>query len=166
MGFLPGVKDNVGDTSRKSLEELLSKEFDGKIYTSTQYRISGVGSREDANKIASELLGNAMIQHWSVFDKTEEVEMPLPEVHLQTMGKVDTISLDLDDEGLIKLSKDKSLALSLADMKTVRDYYSKDEVKKARVDVGLPEQPTDIELEMVAQTQSEHCKHRIFNGRN
>ena len=31
--------------------------------------------------------------------------------------------------------------------------------------LGLPEQPTDVELECIAQTWSEHCKHKIFAGR-
>lgn len=164
VGFLPGVKDNVGDTSLKSLEELLNRAVDGRIYTSVQYRIKGVKSREEADKIASELLGNAMIQHWKVFESGEKVEMPLPEVHLHAAGKVETISLDVSDDELVNISKEKSLALSLADMKTIKEYYLRDEIRKSRGELGLAEWPTDIELEMIAQTQSEHCKHRIFNG--
>ena len=33
-----------------------------------------------------------------------------------------------------------------------------------RISKGLPENPTDIELECLAQTWSEHCKHKIFNA--
>ena len=164
VGFLPGVKDNVGDTSRKSLEGLLSKALDGNIYSSVQYRLSGVESRSDAERIASELLGNAMIEHWKVFGRDEKVEMPLPEVKLHSGGTVVSVSLDTDDNALIQLSKERSLALNLSDMKVIKEYYVRDEITKSRAELGLSRWPTDIELEMIAQTQSEHCKHRIFGG--
>ncbi len=44
------------------------------------------------------------------------------------------------------------LALSLEELKAIRDYFKR-----------RNRRPTDIELEMLAQTWSEHCKHTIFN---
>jgi hypothetical protein len=35
-------------------------------------------------------------------------------------------------------------------------------VRARRADAGLPADPTDVELECLAQTWSEHCKHKIF----
>ena len=35
----------------------------------------------------------------------------------------------------------------------------------ARQAVGLDGRPTDVEIEAIAQTWSEHCKHKIFNAR-
>ncbi len=60
---------------------------------------------------------------------------------------------DLAPEALEKLSKDKKLSLSREDMVAVQEYF----VEKDR-------EPTDVELEVIAQTWSEHCKHRIFGS--
>jgi phosphoribosylformylglycinamidine synthase II len=48
-------------------------------------------------------------------------------------------------------------------MKAIRDHYRRPEVQDARQAEGLPPHaPTDVELECLAQTWSEHCKHKIF----
>ena len=61
---------------------------------------------------------------------------------------------DLDDEGLEKLSREGQLYLTLVEMQTIRDHF-----------VSLGRDPTDIELESVAQTWSEHCSHKTLAGR-
>jgi len=61
---------------------------------------------------------------------------------------------DLDEAGLMKLSKEGQLSLSLAEMKTVQAHFQK-----------LDRDPTDIELETIAQTWSEHCSHKTLKGR-
>ena len=49
-------------------------------------------------------------------------------------------------------------------MRAIRSHYLRDEVKAHRTELGLPEWPTDVELECIAQTWSEHCSHKIFAG--
>ena len=61
--------------------------------------------------------------------------------------------LKLSDEKLMKISKDAVLSLDLAEMKTVQAYFKK-----------LKRNPTDVELETLAQTWSEHCKHKTLAG--
>jgi len=61
--------------------------------------------------------------------------------------------LELDGEALFALSQDMKLSLSQEDMLAVQAYY-KDSKRE----------PTDVELEVIAQTWSEHCKHRIFSS--
>lgn len=56
-------------------------------------------------------------------------------------------------EALESLSRDKKLSLSREDMVAVQAYFN----EKDR-------EPTDVELEVIAQTWSEHCKHRIFGS--
>ncbi|MCK4267700.1 MAG: phosphoribosylformylglycinamidine synthase, partial [Actinomycetia bacterium] len=46
----------------------------------------------------------------------------------------------------------------------IKDHFQKLPVQEQRTSAGLPDQPTDIELETLAQTWSEHCKHKIFNS--
>ena len=55
---------------------------------------------------------------------------------------------------LLDLSKKMKLSLSKADMLVVQQIFN---------DEGRD--PTDVELEVIAQTWSEHCKHRIFNAK-
>lgn len=59
--------------------------------------------------------------------------------------------LNLDGDALLGISKEMKLSLSREDMLAVQQYYK---------DTGR--EPTDVELEVIAQTWSEHCKHRIF----
>jgi phosphoribosylformylglycinamidine synthase II len=61
---------------------------------------------------------------------------------------------DLDPEGLGQLSEDMKLSLSIEDMIEIQLYYAAE----------MRREPTDVELECIAQTWSEHCKHRIFGA--
>jgi phosphoribosylformylglycinamidine synthase II len=60
---------------------------------------------------------------------------------------------ELDDGALLKLSRDGQLALNLAEMKAVQAHFR----EQGR-------EPTDIELETIAQTWSEHCSHKTLKG--
>jgi phosphoribosylformylglycinamidine synthase len=61
---------------------------------------------------------------------------------------------DLDDAALEKVSRDGQLSLSLAEMKAIRDHFR-----------AAGRDPTDAELETLAQTWSEHCSHKTLKGR-
>ncbi|MEJ2034146.1 MAG: AIR synthase-related protein, partial [Deltaproteobacteria bacterium] len=74
------------------------------------------------------------------------------------------VDLDVADEELIRISREGVLALSLDEMKLIRAYLARPEVHAARKEAGLSARITDVELEMLAQTWSEHSKHKIFNG--
>lgn len=60
---------------------------------------------------------------------------------------------DLDGDALLELSQFMKLSLSREDMLAVQEIYKEWE-----------REPTDVELEVIAQTWSEHCKHRIFGA--
>ncbi len=61
--------------------------------------------------------------------------------------------LNADDEKLMQISNEGLLSLNLAEMKAIQKYFS---------DIGR--NPTDVELETLAQTWSEHCVHKTFKG--
>ncbi|HJZ55291.1 MAG TPA: AIR synthase related protein, partial [Gemmataceae bacterium] len=61
--------------------------------------------------------------------------------------------IPLDDAGLMTLSKDGMLALTLDEMKAVQAHFR-----------TLGREPTDCELETIAQTWSEHCSHKTLKG--
>lgn len=50
-------------------------------------------------------------------------------------------------------------------MKTIQKFFSDPEFIKLRKNYGLDSSITDVELESIAQTWSEHCKHKIFNAK-
>jgi phosphoribosylformylglycinamidine (FGAM) synthase-like enzyme/phosphoribosylformylglycinamidine (FGAM) synthase PurS component len=60
----------------------------------------------------------------------------------------------MDDDQLQRLSKEGQLFLSLAEMQTIREHFR-----------SLGRNPTDVELETVAQTWSEHCSHKTLAGK-
>ena len=48
-------------------------------------------------------------------------------------------------------------------MKTIQAHYQDHEIQSIRIQHNIsPDAPTDVELECLAQTWSEHCKHKIF----
>ena len=70
----------------------------------------------------------------------------------------------MSDSQLTALSEERLLALSLAEMLAIRDHYRAPATRQRRRRAGLGDSATDVELEMLAQTWSEHCKHKIFNA--
>ena len=78
-----------------------------------------------------------------------------PEIPTSPQANYRTVPVrDLDDAALAQLSSDMKLSLSLEDMQAVQTHFRDD----------LERDPTDVELEVIAQTWSEHCKHRIFGA--
>ncbi|MBS7656954.1 MAG: phosphoribosylformylglycinamidine synthase subunit PurL [Candidatus Bathyarchaeia archaeon] len=61
--------------------------------------------------------------------------------------------LHADDKQLIQISEEMGLALNLEEMKAIKNYFT----QKNR-------NPTDVELQTLGQTWSEHCFHKTFKG--
>jgi len=61
--------------------------------------------------------------------------------------------LEADNRDLLRISEEMGLALNLQEMRSVKEYFSK---------VGR--NPTDVELQTIGQTWSEHCYHKTFKG--
>ncbi len=170
VGFLPGVTDNAGTSSREACEDILGRKLEGAVYTSTQYLLAGSLSQEEAGTIAKKLLSNRLIERTTIisrenWDSKKGFPITLPKVSLAHTPKVSEISLELPDSGLASISNSRCLALSLVEMKLIRSHYSHPRVQEMRKKYGLPKNPTDVEIEALAQTWSEHCKHKIFNAK-
>lgn len=71
----------------------------------------------------------------------------------------------MDDEALQKASRDNTWALTLRELHCIRDQFATPDEQARRKAAGLPADPTDVEMEVLAQTWSEHCKHKIFASR-
>ena len=171
VGFRPGVRDNPGATAVEAVEDLLRLELKPgeAIYTSKRYCLKGSGiTRQDAEKIAGELLANDIIQQWAVFDKIQwdpatGIGFIVPKVMLDHQPVVATLSID-SDETLARLSDQRSLSLNIKDIPTIRSYFIEPDVQRQRREVSLSE-PTDVELEYISQARSDHCNHNTFGGR-
>ncbi|HDH98512.1 MAG TPA: phosphoribosylformylglycinamidine synthase, partial [Deltaproteobacteria bacterium] len=175
-GFRPGVTDNEGRTAREALELVLGRELgpDQGVYTSTQYCIKGKLASDQVKKLARGLLANDLIQRTTIVSRDmlsevwSEKQSPfhaVPRVRDKASAVVKEIDLSvLTDEELTAMSKDRVLALSLKEMKQIREYVQRPDVLEERAEVGLTGRLTDLELEALAQTWSEHCKHKIFNS--
>ena len=166
IGYLPGVTDNIGSTARETIESLLAIKFDGQgVYSSQVLFLSGSLSSSQVETIASNLF-NPLIQRVHIksvtsFKKENGLPIIVPRVKLPKQATTRLVSLNVADGELEKIGKlgikDRNgnrlgpLALDLDSMKVIQDHFN----KKKRP-------PTDIELESLAQTWSEHCKHTIF----
>ncbi|MFA6390411.1 MAG: AIR synthase-related protein [Patescibacteria group bacterium] len=167
IGFLPGVTDNIASTVKEIIKDQLKIEFTGDegVFSSQLLLINGRLNEKQIEKIALGLI-NPLIQR--VYYKSQEnylkdkgMNKVAPQVNLSSDNKVDIIDLNISDEELTKIgksgikNKDGSsrgpLALDLKYMKEIQKYFNK-----------LGRNPSDIEIESIAQTWSEHCHHTIF----
>ena len=143
-----GVMDPVAQSAEEAARDF-NLEFNA-IRTLKKYWIDGV-SQQQLKLIGSRILAN---------DAIEEVFIgPLPFNHLQLGSpyrfELKRVALQsLDDEGLMRLSREGQLYLQLAEMQTIQKHFAE-----------LGREPTDVELETVAQTWSEHCSHKTLAGR-
>jgi len=171
VGFRPGVTDNVGRTAKEAIVLLLGDTLSGdvRVYTSRQYLITGGIGKAEAERIASDLLANELIQRFEIVDGSgwnpETGLAPyVPRVVIDEDSDIEQINLNVGDEELQAISNARVLALTVEEMKVIQEYLNRSDVREQRIRVGLAEDVTDVELEALAQTWSEHCKHKIFNS--
>ena len=172
VGFRPGVTDNVGRTSREAIQYIVGHPLgkDEGVYTSVQYLLTGKIDKEVAERIAAGFLGNGLIQRWTIiaaadFDRKTGVPVTVPKVVSTAEPKVREIDLNVSDEELMRISRDGVLALNLEEMKVIQAFAKDPKIQAERKKVGLTAGLTDVELEALAQTWSEHCKHKIFSAK-
>jgi phosphoribosylformylglycinamidine synthase len=173
IGLLPGVTDDVGRTAEEALTIALDLKGERpQVFYSRGFAFISKGlKKEDIVRIAKDILCNELIQGYRVISREEAIKSErritvwFPRVEIKREIEVKSFDLSkMSDEELMQLSRDRTLVLSLEEMKTIRDYYEREDVRKTRRAAGLNETITDVELECIAQTWSEHCKHKIFNA--
>ena len=144
----PGVMDPVAASTEMAVRDMgLSVR---EIRTGRAFVIDGEVPRAELEHIASRVLANGVIEsvHFEPytprqFSRGHEYAFQLRHVPIR----------GLDDEQLKKLSREGHLFLSLAEMKAIQAYY----FERGR-------EPTDVELETLAQTWSEHCVHKTLKS--
>jgi phosphoribosylformylglycinamidine synthase len=170
--FLPGVTDNQGRTATEAVHLLSAwgREHGVSVFTGKAVYFYGDLSLAEVEKVAAEVIANPLIEEIRVlpwadyFVAGRFAGQTVPEVLLKGEPKVETVSLAVDDRALERLSRERCWALSLLELQTIKGYFARPEVRAHREKFSLTEDPTDVEMEILAQTWSEHCKHKIFNA--
>ena len=143
----PGVMDPVAASTEQAIRDM-GLDITS-VRTARRYDLSGPVSAEQQEGIARKLLANAVIE-----DVYFQPYTP-PEVHGHSYQfQITEVPIrELDAAGLEKLSKDGDLFLNLTEMRAIQEYFRR-----------LGREPRDVELEMIAQTWSEHCVHKTFRS--
>ncbi len=144
----PGVMDPVAASTESAIRDMGIHVWE--VRTGRAYLIHSQMPREELQRIASRVLANGVIEsvHFEAFLPTQ---FPAGREYQLKVNRVGI--RDLSDEQLTKLSREAHLFLSLAEMKAIQDYYHKQN-----------REPTDVELETLAQTWSEHCVHKTLKS--
>ncbi|MBT3584953.1 MAG: phosphoribosylformylglycinamidine synthase, partial [Halobacteriovoraceae bacterium] len=165
VSYKPGVTDNTGHSASEGLKLL---EISAEVASGKLYFLHGNLNLGEAQTVAFELLGNELIENVFVYSYKEFFhvdrfsECIFPKVVLKAKLEPETITLNVTNAELEQISLDRCLALTLDEMNVIKNYFENEEVIKKRTTQNLPIWPTDVELEVLAQTWSEHCKHKIF----
>jgi len=148
IAYNPGVMDPVEESTKKAIRDLGVSGVDS-VKTERKYFLQGRISESQFNAICEKLLYNKVIQHVVTGHSTQGAG------HVADY-KFKLIIVDIlgaSDKKLMKISKDGQLFLNLKEMKEIRKYFRR-----------IKRNPTDCELETIAQTWSEHCAHKTFKG--
>ncbi len=152
VAYNPGVMDPVEESTLKGIKDL-GIEGASSLKTAKKYVIKGKLTPAQLKIICDKLLYNKLIQH-----------IVGPGVRSQGLGVrsdagyqfnltvVDLLSAS--DKKLQEISNRGQLFLNLSEMRAIKNYFKK-----------LKRNPTDCELETIAQTWSEHCWHKTFRGK-
>lgn len=169
VGYRPGVRDTAGSTAVEAMEDLFKVKFkaDEAVYTSKLYVIRARIEETHVRTIAKEILANDIIQQWRIFKRQgwnpeEGIGYILPKVVLNHEPQVTAIPISSDRE-LKEISQRRNLALQDKDIPTIREYFLRNDILAERQKLGLS-LPTDVELEYISQSRSDHCNHNTFRG--
>ncbi|MEX2027115.1 MAG: AIR synthase-related protein, partial [Pirellulaceae bacterium] len=143
----PGVTDPVAESALAAIADFGSKA--DAVCTLRKYWIDPLPT-EKLEWLVMKLLAN---------DSIERVILgPLNLTHIDLGApyqfQAEIVPLrELPDDELVALSKARTLSLTLVEMQTIQEHYR-----------TLGREPTDAELETIAQTWSEHCSHKTLAG--
>nr|AIE99664.1 phosphoribosylformylglycinamidine synthase (purL) [uncultured marine group II/III euryarchaeote KM3_115_D04] len=168
IGFKPGVTDNAGQAGLDGLQTLFPQHTkNAEVATTMTYLFYGVPDGVHCEFLAGQL-HNQMIERAALSDpqdcaSAQWPELPFPTRPTTTFESPASVDLEVGDDELMEISEGGVLALNLIEMKAIQAHYRDFGVQSIREAIGLPPKaPTDVELECLAQTWSEHCKHKIF----
>jgi phosphoribosylformylglycinamidine (FGAM) synthase-like enzyme/phosphoribosylformylglycinamidine (FGAM) synthase PurS component len=147
VAYNPGVMDPAEYSIKKGIRDLSIESVES-VRTAKRYFLQGNVDDDDVATIADKLLVNPVIQHLVTGREKTLATASSYKFKLETVDIA-----NLSNKGLMEISKNR-LWLNLDEMKVIQNYFKK-----------LGRKPTDVELETIAQTWSEHCGHKTFKGK-
>jgi phosphoribosylformylglycinamidine synthase len=148
------LRPGVTDTQAEALlhgAQVIGVQGVQQARTGLRYELTGDLTEAQVHRIARRLLCNDAIQTYTLGQADPAFAPP----DLSRVGHVEVIPLrEASDTDLERISADRRLSLNLVEMQAIRAYFR-----------DLGRDPTDLELETLAQTWSEHCGHKTFKGR-
>ncbi|MBI3409258.1 MAG: phosphoribosylformylglycinamidine synthase subunit PurL [Planctomycetes bacterium] len=144
----PGVMDPVAQSVEQASRDLGITL--ASVRTFRRYYAGGPIDADVRQTLFQKVLANDAIE--------QVIAGPLNLDHLQLGSNYDFRLVvvpirELDDASLMNVSKSGQLSLSLAEMRAIQAHF-----------LELGREPTDVELETLAQTWSEHCSHKTLKG--
>jgi phosphoribosylformylglycinamidine synthase subunit PurSL len=162
--YQPGVMDPVAQSTQDAIAEMLSLPGSKvQVRTGFRYDLHFAGAdyakaaQEHARAFAQRFLANTVIQH--IYEKPFSPDR-FPQGGDYQLKITSVPFVDLDTDGLIKMSREAHLFLSLDEMQAIQNYYR----RLSEGSSGGKREPRDIELETLAQTWSEHCVHKTLKA--
>ena len=143
-----GVTDPVAESVMTAMTDMGVAAQN--VRTARKYILLGKISQTQTDTIARKILANDCIEDVIIGN---EAEPPSPHLKPYQLKITHWPVRELDDEQLVALSKAKDLFLNLVEMQTIQKHYNE-----------LGREPTDVELETLAQTWSEHCVHKTLKS--
>jgi phosphoribosylformylglycinamidine synthase len=144
----PGVMDPVAISTLQAIEKLGLPVRD--VRTARMYIFEGDLSDQQKALIGSRILANDCIEQLVLGSAGS---MPSPELPEYTLDVRRVPIRELSNEDLLDLSRRSDLFLNVLEMRAIQEYFRR-----------MGREPTDIELETLAQTWSEHCVHKTFKS--
>jgi len=143
-----GVTDPVAESVMTAIADMGVEAYH--VRTARKYVLLGEITQTQTNTIARKILSNDCIEDCVIGN---EAEPPSPHLKPYELKIIHWPIRELNDNQLFELSKEKDLFLNLVEMQTIQKYYQQ-----------LGREPTDVELESIAQTWSEHCVHKTLKS--
>ncbi len=143
-----GVTDPVAESVTAAIADM--GVVGAQVRTARKYVLLGEVRPAQIETIAKRVLANDCIEDVVVGD---EAEPPSPHLSPYKLNITHWPVRDLDDAGLESLSKERDLFLNLTEMRAIQAYFRR-----------IEREPTDVELESLAQTWSEHCVHKTLRS--
>ena len=171
--YRPGVHDPASGTLREVVGLVATPlPHAAALQTARQYRFR-FERGTDLSAVADRLtaaLHNPLVQQvtsitaraWDGGERPPERYPSAGTLRAPGVKRIDVAAMD--DAALERLSAERLLALSAAELAAIRAYAADPVVRARRRQAGIGTPLTDVEIEMLAQTWSEHCKHKIFNA--
>ena len=167
--YLPGVTDNVGHTAEEIIKENLKNIKTSPSVGSAQLLFLNTSEKRVVEAIATEQ-SNPLIHHIGILRYSEYLKRLRSDKKIYFNVKLPkksylkkNVNLNVSDQeialignqGILEKNNARrgTLGLDVESLRAIETYFN-----------SRKRQPTDVEIETLAQTWSEHCKHKIFSS--